>query len=929
MIFSNRVWVALMIVITCLYHSTLFIAYPEQNSDFLVESMKYCQEVYFPNGTEYERLNDHPHFFKLVKVLDYGKKYDNATVDAQNLKLFNLRNRTKHIPLSFFITIGSNGDMLQITDIFNSLFNHTITLNEAQNDTFYELRAFSFQLIEMGSAFSRHVVEIEAEFISESIRYLVEAGEIGRFNLIGHSMGGLVNYVASQNQGFPVEMLQGMINLCSPVSGGSPQYFNNDIGDLFENILKINPKNMDYLKQNVFHLNLHAGTRDGMVRIDLAKFSERLNFKYTHYLLLNEMKNLFMSLDHNSPLFQKYFMDVFSPSIIKLVTAIDDVKKLPLFKQTVKEIYQIIEVPSNIKTDIKHVDLIKNVTQLIRYPESTSVVEPIQNFSRILIKFDQLYINKDFDIELVGLIDRRFDIQAYSLSQYNHSTQILESQVIRNYYPMNYFKATIKLGKYSDSIILDIKEREDSFTWQNQIENYSPSFDKRTPTKVDFKVEKYHQFKVEIKNHQSQSFLNQYELLSLFSGVEYDLSLTNSVVIHRDLQIVNFMNTQLPMVICLQEYSPINSEVILEYSEYENQKTTLYHLNKNKRCILTYPNILDQDQKKRITIRMYSLQQSSNKNSESAPKINIRPFYTQIVRQSLIDNMWYSLLAGFLVGIPTIFKHSIFFKYISPLLVLLSVHFYDAVLFHHYGNSLIQLKYMDVFSIYMTMQFLNLIPDVLFTFVVLYLVNPIRAIITANSKFTKPVRSFIIKLVYFVLVLSIVTDCHFFLLFVLPVATLSMKNRAYIWSLLTPYRFMFGYNVLFFDRFATDLWRFKYIIFEKYHQYIPESLFLPSQRIQIFLYAVAVHYYIQKSYKYDYPTIQKQQKSGQQDIGSNQTIKTIFQYVKTLGLYAFILYGQYRLPMLNEDLFRLRPQYWPEYLPEQAQTIWQQYYPEF
>lgn len=43
------------------------------------------------------------------------------------------------------------------------------------------------------------------------------------FHMIGHSMGGVVNYMASKLKQFPIEKLKTMDSLASPIGEQSPQ----------------------------------------------------------------------------------------------------------------------------------------------------------------------------------------------------------------------------------------------------------------------------------------------------------------------------------------------------------------------------------------------------------------------------------------------------------------------------------------------------------------------------------------------------------------------------------------------------------------------------------------------------------------------------------------------------------------------------------
>jgi len=79
------------------------------------------------------------------------------------------------VPLVIFLTHGSHGDFGQIPPIFNAFYNHTLTLNNASKLFHYHLFAFSFDLKKMPSVFSNVMVKAQANFVSESIKFVLDS----------------------------------------------------------------------------------------------------------------------------------------------------------------------------------------------------------------------------------------------------------------------------------------------------------------------------------------------------------------------------------------------------------------------------------------------------------------------------------------------------------------------------------------------------------------------------------------------------------------------------------------------------------------------------------------------------------------------------------------------------------------------------------
>ena len=89
---------------------------------------------------------------------------------------------------------------------------------------------FTFDFKEMPSVFSKKMIFEQAKFVSLALKSIMSRDQYKDlpFQMIGHSMGGVVNYLATTLKDFPLDQLKTMVTLSSPLSP-SPQFFNDDI----------------------------------------------------------------------------------------------------------------------------------------------------------------------------------------------------------------------------------------------------------------------------------------------------------------------------------------------------------------------------------------------------------------------------------------------------------------------------------------------------------------------------------------------------------------------------------------------------------------------------------------------------------------------------------------------------------------------------
>ncbi len=63
----------------------------------------------------------------------------------------------------------------------------------------------------------------------------------------------------------------------------------------------------------VNHINLYGGARDTIVS---EKFTTNLIVQNSLLENTDHLKNLYMTVDHNSPYFYKHFLDAFVPKVV-------------------------------------------------------------------------------------------------------------------------------------------------------------------------------------------------------------------------------------------------------------------------------------------------------------------------------------------------------------------------------------------------------------------------------------------------------------------------------------------------------------------------------------------------------------------------------------------------------------------------------------
>jgi hypothetical protein len=138
------------------------------------------------------------------------------------------------------------------------------------------------------------------------------------FSFITHSVGSYSAYSALLHQEFPAAKLLNVFNLAAPIRDPPLKFYGR-----LESLLNRIVFGLDYARySHVAHFNINGGIRDFNVPASLTSFELLLNQASTvgqqfHSLELSSqvMKNVFQSIDHNSQLYSRVFLNQLIPFI--------------------------------------------------------------------------------------------------------------------------------------------------------------------------------------------------------------------------------------------------------------------------------------------------------------------------------------------------------------------------------------------------------------------------------------------------------------------------------------------------------------------------------------------------------------------------------------------------------------------------------------
>lgn len=242
----------------------------------------------------------------------------------------------------------------------------------------------------MPCVFSKLMLIEEARFASRAIQLIMSKNAFRnhKFMLMGHSMGGLVIYNTILNHGFPIEQLLTVITLGSPLSDGA-HFFNEEIVSLQREMLAELEKSKLFEEHSkITHLNIYSGTRDILVadKISMNAFTPKANLVNTEH-----MRNLYLSLDHNSFLYYKPYLDAFIPGAFASFLETRDMSKYFGFQETFKEFDT-----SNL-TEISHYHTLKSAERDIKLSDN--------DVKEIVVKIERsLETDKSGEISIFGAI---------------------------------------------------------------------------------------------------------------------------------------------------------------------------------------------------------------------------------------------------------------------------------------------------------------------------------------------------------------------------------------------------------------------------------------------------------------------------------------------------------------------------------------------
>ncbi len=139
------------------------------------------------------------------------------------------------------------------------------------------------------------------------ISEVVSKNNYSEFNIVTHSLGSYVARLAMQESMFPSQKLMNVFSLASP-HNKAPQNINSDLTQLLEKISSYsNPDQVAFFE-------FDGGLRDFFVGDSLANKFISKNAKdpardRIGVFQLEQMKNLQGSLNHNSQLYSRAFMN--------------------------------------------------------------------------------------------------------------------------------------------------------------------------------------------------------------------------------------------------------------------------------------------------------------------------------------------------------------------------------------------------------------------------------------------------------------------------------------------------------------------------------------------------------------------------------------------------------------------------------------------
>lgn len=136
-----------------------------------------------------------------------------------------------------------------------------------------------------------------------------------------------MNLLAALEEGFPMDHLRTLFYLSSPISGHSPQPFNEDVSEVVNKIAQklinsgVNNEKLEHLRSQVLHVSIQSGSRDSLVRVEHSIPNQGFGFKYFLFMETLSMRNIYTTVDHNAQLFNKRFLDGLIPTLTALMVS--------------------------------------------------------------------------------------------------------------------------------------------------------------------------------------------------------------------------------------------------------------------------------------------------------------------------------------------------------------------------------------------------------------------------------------------------------------------------------------------------------------------------------------------------------------------------------------------------------------------------------
>ena len=155
--------------------------------------------------------------YGIGRLMDWENKVgpnDYITKEVQNVLKCDYADRDVERLVYFFI-VGNKGYYMQFQPIANSIHEYTQKVDKyIKKKTCTDM--YYFDLKEEPVAFSKDLINKQANYIASKISEIVEKKNYRDINIVTHSVGSYVAMKAIDKDDFPIQTLRNVISLASP-----------------------------------------------------------------------------------------------------------------------------------------------------------------------------------------------------------------------------------------------------------------------------------------------------------------------------------------------------------------------------------------------------------------------------------------------------------------------------------------------------------------------------------------------------------------------------------------------------------------------------------------------------------------------------------------------------------------------------------------